>query len=572
MRYHLSIIFIIISTISFSQTIPYNLSPDWSTQPNGFIDTGLGLADINGDGYKDMVVANGNDIERQNLVVYYNQGNGTFPLNPSWQSADVDYHGHLACGDLDNDGDIDVAVSVYIGESGFSSPGKLKIYYNLGNQLESSPSYESDPFYTFSCAMGDADADGDLDIATVAGEPYSTQLDYGKIFLNNNGTFQPVAEWQSDVLMGALDVEFGDINMDHFLDVIYVCEGTPSLIYLANTAGIIDETPDWQCEELQNYINSVEVGYENDHSYIVMTENDQLGGEGRVQRYDFSHIIPATSSADWYSDPFGYGSGIAVKDVDRNGIQDLIYGGWWLPVKIALGLGSGSGYELNTSYTSSTASVVEAIQLSDLDKSDYQALSWSFTVGDDFVGKNVALAGYESSMEDVISVSVNGEPLSEALFKNIPGKPWVIFSDRFVMGDNIEIQYEQSAYPDMVVTNWDANKGDYIFYNTEGSVGIDEWTKRPVEKGILDVWPVPARESCQLTVDSRQSSVVSRQSLKDLKFDIVDLSGQVIKSHKWPEGNNSLEFNTSDILPGTYILSLRNNNRIIDHQKLIIIH
>src|SRR5512137_491079 len=104
-----------------SQTIPYNTSPDWTSIANGHRATGLGLADINGDGWKDLVVANGNDMARQNLVVYYNNGDGTFPLDPSWESADIDYHGHLACGDIDQDGDIDVAVSVYIGESGFSS-------------------------------------------------------------------------------------------------------------------------------------------------------------------------------------------------------------------------------------------------------------------------------------------------------------------------------------------------------------------------------------------------------------------------------------------------------------------
>jgi hypothetical protein len=78
-----------------------------------------------------------------------------------------------------------------------------------------------------------------------------------------------------------------------------------------------------------------------------MTENNQLGGEGRVRQYDFTGIIPATSSANWYSQSFGYGSGIFLNDVDVDGISDLIYGGWWLPVKIALG--DGTGYALNTS-------------------------------------------------------------------------------------------------------------------------------------------------------------------------------------------------------------------------------
>ena len=136
-----------------------------------------------------------------------------------------------------------MAVSVYIGPAGFSEPGELKVYYNLGSELETTPSFISDPFYTFSCALGDADADGDLDIAAVAGEPYGGLLDYGKIFINNNGTFQAQAEWNSEVLMGALDVEFGDINRDGFMDVIFVCEGTPNMIYLAESQALSMKRP-----------------------------------------------------------------------------------------------------------------------------------------------------------------------------------------------------------------------------------------------------------------------------------------------------------------------------------------
>jgi len=69
------------------------------------------------------------------------------------------------------DGWIDVAVSVYIGPDGFGDPGKVKVYYNQEGELEGIPSFESYNFYTFSCALGDADGDGDLDLAATGGEP-----------------------------------------------------------------------------------------------------------------------------------------------------------------------------------------------------------------------------------------------------------------------------------------------------------------------------------------------------------------------------------------------------------------
>jgi len=75
----IGLLFLLCFHVLFSQEIPYNLSPDWESAPLSHIATGLALADINGDGWKDMVVANGNDIQLQSLVVYYNNGDGTFP-------------------------------------------------------------------------------------------------------------------------------------------------------------------------------------------------------------------------------------------------------------------------------------------------------------------------------------------------------------------------------------------------------------------------------------------------------------------------------------------------------------
>ncbi|MGD2111279.1 MAG: VCBS repeat-containing protein, partial [Phycisphaerae bacterium] len=63
----------------------YNTSPDWVSSDTPY-STGGALVDMDHDGWLDFVVGNGNDIRREKLSVYYNNGDGTFPLTPNWQA------------------------------------------------------------------------------------------------------------------------------------------------------------------------------------------------------------------------------------------------------------------------------------------------------------------------------------------------------------------------------------------------------------------------------------------------------------------------------------------------------
>ena len=196
-KYLLTGLFLVTSLQFYSQ-VPFNQNPNWISTDISNISTGGAFADIDNDGWLDFVVANGNDISRQRLVVYYNDGTGSFPTTPNWQSADIDYHGHLDVGDVNADGWLDVAVSVYIGATGFNSPGRVKLYLNNNGTLSSNPDWTSgDMVYTFSCAFGDADGDGDLDLAVAGGESYQNNPEQPRIYFNNGGqNHMEIAEGQ----------------------------------------------------------------------------------------------------------------------------------------------------------------------------------------------------------------------------------------------------------------------------------------------------------------------------------------------------------------------------------------
>jgi hypothetical protein len=546
-------------TSGLSQNIPYPVFPDWESAPNGHIATGLGLADINGDGWKDIIAANGNDIQRQHLVVYYNQGDGNFDSNPDWQSADIDYHGHLAIGDLNKDGWMDVAVSVYIGETGFNSPGKLKIYYNNEGVLEDTPSFESYDFYTFSCAMGDADGDGDLDIATTGGEPYNNILDNGKIFYNNNGSFSNLPEWSSSFIFGSMDVDFGDLDQNGKLDLAFATESSPNYLFIADDEGEISNSPAWQSTGNINYMNSLDIGKigEEEVMGMVLTGNNQLGGDGRVKLYTFEDGIPSESDASWVSSTPGYWSGVLLHDVDLDGINDLIYGGWWLPMNIHLG--NNESFHSTPDFTSLTSSVVEAIQIADLNKDGIQQTTEIFEF-DDYEGKSVLYTEYP--IEKIILLLFDDIGAQPEDYCYLPGKNWVSFNSDILWGEfPIGIVYEYSLKGDIVITNWDSGKGNYIFYNDTTITSINHYSASNFD---FQVYPNPANTNIILQLNQTLSS--------NAGITIRDISGRICKQIKLPinaEKKRSILLNVNDLSKGMYILSVESSYYFVT-KKLII--
>ena len=542
----------------FTQNIPYPLVPDWESTPSGMVSTGLGLADINGDGWKDIIVANGNDMQRQHLVVYYNLGDGSFNSVPDWQSQDIDYHGHLAVGDLNADGWPDVAVSVYIGPTGFNSPGKLKIYYNNEGVLEDTPSFESEEFYTFSCAMGDADGDGDLDIATTAGESYNQINETAKIFYNANGTFSATAEWNSTLLFSSLDVDFGDVDGNGKLDLVFAGERWPSYIFLAGNTGEIPNTYSWETSENPVYMNSLDIGKtgQNGTTGIVFSGNDQLGGDGKVKLYTFEDEIPPASAAAWASDSAGYWSGILLHDVDLDGIIDLIYGGWWLPLRIHLG--NEEYFEDLPEYTSQTNSVVEAIQIADLNKDGMEEQLESFIISE----QNESVFYLSQPIEFIQFVVISDMGIGPEYFCYVPGKNWVsVDKEITVPGDTVHIRYSYSRKGDMVVTNWDNSKGNYIFYNDTVITSVQtDLASLPA----FTIYPNPASENIMIRL--------KKVSPGDVQLALIDISGAIVKKERKTvlKGQQTLQMNVSYIPRGIYMLRLTNKD--FTKTEKIIIH
>jgi hypothetical protein len=172
-------------------------------------------SDYDGDGDPDLLVTDPHAWSRNPnaspLALYRNDGNGQFTrvtegvlsqtkgsvLIPAWA-------------DYDNDGRMDVFLSLYEGDS--------RLLHNEGNGEFSSKTISTGPESDYP-AWGDFDNDGDLDLMVSTGQFTSRP---NRFFLNQNGALVPHT-------LGSLTSElgttgaclWGDFNNDGFLDMFF---------------------------------------------------------------------------------------------------------------------------------------------------------------------------------------------------------------------------------------------------------------------------------------------------------------------------------------------------------------
>jgi len=528
---------IIIASFLLSQPVIFHPTPDWISQSLGHYATGLGIVDINQDGWDDLVVANGNDMARQNVVVYHNNQSGGFPTVPSWSSSDVDYHGHLAIGDIDGNGLPDVAVSTFLGAGAFYDPGYAKVYFNYNGQLESLPGYATaDRMFTFSCALGDADGDGDLDLAVAGGQPYAIGIGpyqtYGRIYYNQGGVLDTLPGWTSQVMMAALDVDFADMDNNGYLDLIFACHMTPNYIFLADSTGHISTTPSWSSGDNSYYANSLTVARISDDDYLdlIISDNYQLGGQGKYKAYFFDQPPVGSSLPSWYSSTGGYGSAVLATDLNDNNQPDLIAGRWWGQIDIYLD----SEYSLSTTanWWTNTNSVIEAFVMRDVNEDGHYYKYQQIIVQLDSIH---VLDLHENVLEEIITVGVNGQPLSPGLdFCYVPGASWISIRQPLLIGDTVGVDYIVSDKQDLAVSNWDPTIGNYLFYNQKAPNLLDE-PGNNIQDFIIAVYPNPFNSSCRISFSMLQNA--------DVHLSIFDGLGRQVRqlvNHTLEKGQHTI--------------------------------
>ena len=458
----------LLATTAAPAGVPFPTDPDWSSSDVSSVSTGAALVDLNRDGWLDLVVANGNDIARQPLVVYHNRGDGTFPTAPTWATSANEYHGHLSVGDVNQDGWPDVAVSVFLGAGGFGDPGHAALYLNDGNgNLPPTPSWISaDTYYSFGLALGDADSDGDLDLAVAVGEPYFDPPGANRLYYNLGGALSTTPGWISLENEHNLGVAFGDADNDGDLDVAFAGTDAPHRVYYQTSLGIASSSS-WQ--SLGNGPITVRLAFgdldRDGDSELVVAENNQIhSGDGRLRVYA-GRSTGLSPIPYWSSDYSGYGSEATLGDANGDGWLDLLGGSWGQsgyyasPIRIFPNRYD-APLDVDPGWVSSTGSVIERIVLGDVNNDGLHEATAEF-VGD---GLRQLFWLPRVPFREVTRVVADGVELAPADYCSDPASGWVSLGAAPAF--EIVIDYTYSTRLDMAVANWDGDLGNFLFYST----------------------------------------------------------------------------------------------------------
>ena len=437
---------------------PYLSTPDWESD-NPAYSTGAALADFNKDGWLDLVVADGNDMSPGYVNIYYNDKNGNLPTTASWQSDDIGYNGHLDIADVNGDGWPDVAVS-YLGTS--SSFGPIaRVYLNNNGILSAEPDWNSDVTGNSFCVdFGDMNNDGRPDLAVATGWSYEPQHNYHNyVYLNVDGTLSSLPSWESEDTFTYMGCHWVDADYDGWLDLAYIGTFQETSIY-KNNGGTLERTASWHTTDSENQDGIMLTTGDIDQDGIrdlFTTENIQLGGNGMFKQYlGLSDGYYETSNSwNYYG---GYGSAVALADVDYDNKLDLATGAWWDYTRLFLN--DGSGILSNPSWTSGGTSVVEKIVFGNVgptfDENTYEDI---FPASGN---QKLFYLSYQN-IQKMNSVIRDGDTLDSSEYTYSREHCWITVDTAPTVSVVVSYNYSQSQ--DMVISNWDSNIGNYLYYN-----------------------------------------------------------------------------------------------------------
>ena len=299
----------------------------------GFSAESLAVADINGDGEPDLLVANtcvsdGACVDGS-VGVLLGNGDGTFQTAKSYGS-DGTGASSIAVKDVNGDGKPDLVVANACGNDGEYGCmiGSLGVLLGNGNgTFRAAVNYASGGYEADAVAVGDVNGDGnpDLVVANQCGNSGNCDGVVGVLLGNGDGPFQPVVTYDS----GGYDAEsvaVADVNGDGKPDLVVANLCASSVCTNGGVVGVLLGNGNGTFQTPMSYGS----GGQDAESVAVA----DLNGDGKldlVVANGNGNVGVLLGNGDGtFQGPMNYGSGgasassVVVADVNGDGKPDLV--------------------------------------------------------------------------------------------------------------------------------------------------------------------------------------------------------------------------------------------------------
>jgi hypothetical protein len=495
-------------------SVPFG--PDaFRTQRVGLFSFGVAAVRLDPGKRELLFLSNGQDLAPQPLVATAAEPDDW----PVWYSDNFDFQGRLAVGDIDGNGYPEIAVPVFADKFRYYRGGELHIYQNdAGTLLPEYAQRIKVGGALLEVAFGDADADGDLDLATsILGKdgqlPSAPPSGSGGtiIFENLGGKIASTPFWTSQAapkcddgrVNGPCNFVFGmlfaDINQDGIMDL--VANGDRLRIYQGHLVEkgtprektSISAQPVWQSRERWDIGYDLSLGWENWSNRtlnLAVSSYSPLGN-----RYPFRMYTPEKSDTHtWQSEVNGFGGGLLVHDINNDNYADLITSSQGInkqPVRIFLG--SETGYDTAPQFCSGAHSLSSPRSINCVGTlffggtivaaegdNPIETSCETFVIGETSVQSstssgcerttlNADHAGYVFTLRRkasyITSVKIGGRALDRSLFAFAPGGMTLSVGEKVLPASTVDINYRYSPQPNLVVADMDPLCGPGIFLN-----------------------------------------------------------------------------------------------------------
>ncbi len=287
---------------------------DWGTDTHfntGNQNNAVLFDDVDGDGYLDLLIGYGS----ANLHVHWGDSAGTWSQTRETVIT-AGYIDHVATGDFDGDGDIDIALAC---DRSGGSTDSLIFYGSASRSFSSSADVTLTGQEYIRVDSGDVNSDGYDDLVFAAGS-------VARLFLGGPSGI-PTTRDREYTAAGLQDVYLGHLDDDGDLDLLLGCKlSGKSLVFMGSPSGP-DTTADYQLTIPGANLYAVTAGDINGDGYKdIVTfsgtnpSNDAHYFEGSASGWSDSNMHNGFAG--------GYNYAMMALDVDKDGYDDVIVANW----------------------------------------------------------------------------------------------------------------------------------------------------------------------------------------------------------------------------------------------------